>query len=140
MTIPPLPPLDPIDNLLERLTWRSAFGEPTQHDDTTLIPVSDVNVAFGYGHGFGSQDTPGGPASATLAQTPQAASGGGGGVGGRGSVTPRGYIRISADGVKYEPTVDVNRMFLLLFPMIAWNIFWIARTIRAYAPHAEEKA
>ncbi|MCW5880394.1 MAG: hypothetical protein KIS91_05605 [Anaerolineae bacterium] len=48
----PLPPLDPIDHMLDRLTWRAAFGDPVQRDDTTVVPITDVTLGFGYGYGF----------------------------------------------------------------------------------------
>lgn len=122
-----LPPLDPIDHMLDRLTWRAVVGEPIQRDDVTVVPLTAVSVAFGYGHGFGRGE------SSEAASMP-ATEGGGGGIGGGGGVEPRGALRVGPDGVRYKPFVDVNRMFLLLFPMIAWNVFWIARAIAAYAP------
>lgn len=130
----PLPPLDPIDHMLDRLTWRVAFGDPVQRDDTTVVPITDVTLGFGYGYGFD-----GGIAAEGEADTPpDAAAGavnGGGGLGGGGAVRPRGALHVSPAGVEYKPFVDVNRLFLILFPLIAWNVFWITRTIAAFAPH-----
>ncbi len=126
-----LPPLDPIDHLLDRLTWRAAFGDPIERGDTTVIPVADVTVAFGYGHGYGSSV----PEGETDTPAVEADMGGGGGIGGGGALRPRGALHVGPDGVEYKPFVDVNRLFLILFPVIAWNVFWISRTIAAFAPH-----
>ncbi len=127
-----LPPLDPIDHMLDRLTWRAAFGDPVQTDDTTVIPVADVTLGFGYGHGFG-----GAAAEGEADTSPEET--GGGGIGGGGIVQSRGALHVSPAGVAYKPFVDVNRLLLILLPVIAWNVFWISRAVAAFAPrHSDE--
>ena len=108
---------DSIERLLGGLGVNAVFGAPVSHEGVTVIPVAEVTMGFGFGQG--------GPASA---ETPSTASGGGGGGGGRGA--PRGYIKISADGVIYEPLVDVNRLGLVGMLFAGWVIFWITLTIR----------
>ena len=49
----PVVDIAPIEDMLGRLSVRSAFGEPIQEGDTTLIPVATVACGFGYGSGYG---------------------------------------------------------------------------------------
>jgi uncharacterized spore protein YtfJ len=91
----------------------------------TVVPVAEVRFAFGYGYGSGRRNgekAKGGPTS-------DEGSGGGSGAGGRASA--RGYIRISADEVRFEPVLDVTRLALAGIALAAWSIFWIGRMMRA---------
>jgi hypothetical protein len=56
-------------------------------------------------------------------------SGGGSGAGGR--ATAKGYVRISADEVRFEPVLDLTRLALAGIAFAAWSVFWISRTMRA---------
>lgn len=133
--------LKPIDKLLERLSVDTVFGKPTREGDTTVIPVADVTVGFGYGYGeggSGQQPTGGedeGAGYSASAEGDSSGSGGGGGAGGR--ATPRGYLKITPDGVTYEPIVDQGRLALAGIALSAWIFFWIAKTIRAFARDCE---
>ena len=49
----PVVDIAPIEDMLGRLSVRSAFGEPIQEGDTTVIPVATVACGFGYGSGYG---------------------------------------------------------------------------------------
>ena len=42
----PVVDIAPIGDMLERLSVRSAFGEPIQEGDTTLIPVANRRLWF----------------------------------------------------------------------------------------------
>ena len=56
-------------------------------------------------------------------------SGGGSGAGGRASA--RGYIRISADEVRFEPVLDITRLALAGIAFAAWSVYWIVRMVQA---------
>lgn len=129
----------PIEQLIHKLGAEAVFGAPRMENGETIIPVAQVEFGFGYGGGYGQSQGDGeeeDAASAAAAppqagqEAPQAAEEGGGGGGAGGRVTPRGYIRISSEGVKYEPITDETRIPLAGILMGAWTIFWVAMTIR----------
>jgi len=139
----PVVDITPIEDMLERLSVRSAFGEPIQEGDTTLIPVASVACGFGYGSGYGR-----GPAKkpGQVADTPAEidspeatthgegeGEGGGAGAGGGGWVKPQGYIRIRADEVRYEPIMNLTVIPLAGMLTGAWCLFWISAALRAFA-------
>jgi uncharacterized spore protein YtfJ len=119
------PNLEPIEKMVDGLGVGAVFGEPIREGGVTLVPVAEVRFAFGYGYGSGrgrGEEAEGGPRT-------DEGSGGGSGAGGRASA--KGYIRISADEVRYDPVVDVIRLALAGIAFAAWSVFWIGRTIRA---------
>jgi uncharacterized spore protein YtfJ len=118
------PNLAPIEKMVDELRAGAVFGEPIREGGVTVVPVAEVRFAFGYGYGSGQgrgEETEGGPRT-------DEGSGGGSGAGGRASA--KGYIRISADGVSFEPVLDVTRLALAGIAFAAWSVFWISRTIR----------
>jgi uncharacterized spore protein YtfJ len=134
----PVVDITPIENMLKRLNVSSAFGEPIQEGDTTLIPVASVVCGFGYGSGYGrgpSKKT--GPAAgqptATDASAPAEGEGAGAGGGGGGWVKPQGYIRIRGEEVQYEPIMNMGLIPLAGMLTGAWCLFWISAAIRAFA-------
>jgi uncharacterized spore protein YtfJ len=122
--------IEPIENMLKRLNVGAVFGEPIREGDAMILPVASVGYAFGYGSGRGrgpaaaSGDEPEAPVSAGEGE----GSGGGGG----GKAQPKGVIRITADGVKFEPVMDLTRISLAGIAMVAWSVFWITKTVRAF--------
>ena len=114
---------EPIEQLFEKLRVDAVFGQPIQEGDVTIIPVAEVGFGFGYGSGR---------SPATEEEGDAADSGKGAGGGGAGKATPRGYIKITSDGVNFESTLDEGRVALAGIAMSAWAIFWIAKTIRAF--------
>ena len=117
------PNLGPIEKAVERLGVNAVFGEPVRQGDVTVIPVAEIRFGFGYGYGSGrGRPEEGGPGTGE-------GSGGGSGAGGRAS--PKGYIRVSSEGVRFEPVLDVTRIALAGIAFAAWSVFWIGRTIRA---------
>jgi uncharacterized spore protein YtfJ len=116
-----------VERMLERFDVGAIFGEPTREGTTTIVPVAEIGAMFGFGYGSGE-----GPAPAKEGAESATATGGGGG-GGRGSAKPRGVLKITPDGVRYEPIVDPSRISLAGIAMVAWVIFWIAFTVRAFA-------
>ena len=120
------PNLEPIGKMVDALGVGAVFGEPIREGDVTVVPVAEVRFTFGYGYGSGrgrGEETEGGPS------TGEEGSGGGTGAGGRASA--KGYVRISADGVRFEPVLDVTRLALAGIAFAAWSVFWIGRTMRA---------
>src|SRR5215203_6087181 len=119
------PNLEPIEKMVDKLGVDAVFGEPIKEGSVTVVPVAEVRFAFGYGYGSGR----GRVEQAEVSPRTDEGSGGGSGAGGRASA--RGYIRISADEVRYDPVVDVIRLALAGIAFAAWSVFWIGRTIRA---------
>jgi len=117
-----------VERMVDRFNVGAVFGEPTHEGNVTIVPVAEVNAAFGFGYGSGE-----GPAPAKKGEESATATGGGGGGGGRGSAKPRGVLKITPDGVSYEPIVDPLRISLAGIAMVAWAVFWIALTIRSFA-------
>jgi uncharacterized spore protein YtfJ len=87
--------------------------------------VAEVRFAFGYGYGSGRRN------GEKAEGSPIADEGHGGGSGAGGRASARGYIRICADEVRFEPVLDVTRLALAGIAFAAWSVFWIGRTIRA---------
>jgi uncharacterized spore protein YtfJ len=119
------PNLEPIEKMIDGLGAGAVFGEPIREGSVTVVPVAEVRFAFGYGYGSGrgrGEESEGGPRT-------DEGSGGGSGAGGR--ATARGYIRISADEVRFEPVLDVTRLALAGIALAAWSVFWIGRAMRA---------
>jgi uncharacterized spore protein YtfJ len=119
------PNLEPIERMVDGLGVDAVFGEPIREGGVTVVPVAEVRFAFGYGYGSGrgrSEQAEGGPST-------DEGSGGGSGAGGRASA--KGYIRITADEVRFEPVLDVTRLALGGIAFAAWSVFWIGRAVRA---------
>jgi uncharacterized spore protein YtfJ len=137
----PVVDIAPIEDMLERLNVRSAFGELIQEGDTTLIPVATVACGFGYGSGYGrgpgkkpgqAADQPA-EGESPKATAPDEGEGGGAGAGGGGWVKPQGYIRIRGDEVEYEPIMNMSLIPLAGMLTGAWCLFWISAAVRAFA-------
>jgi uncharacterized spore protein YtfJ len=120
------PNLEPIEKMVDGLGVNAVFGEPIREGGVTVVPVAEVRFAFGYGYGSGrgrGEESEGGPSTA------EEGSGGGSGAGGRASA--KGYVRITADEVRFEPVLDVTRLALAGIAFAAWSVFWIGRAMRA---------
>lgn len=120
---------EPIENMMKRLTVNTVFGEPIKEGDQTVIPVANVSYGFGFGGGWGS----GVAEVEDDAQPANAGEGGGQGGGAAGKAKPVGVMRITAEGVDFEPVTDPKKIALAGIAMVAWNVFWIAATVRAFA-------
>ncbi len=121
--------LKPLNDWLDRLSVRTIFGEPVHEGDSVVIPVASLRAGFGYGAGS-APPQPGEDGEMKPSQ------GEGAGGGGGGSLQPKGYLRITADDVKYEPIMDTTLVSLAGILLAAWNVFWIAAAIRAFASKA----
>lgn len=125
-----IPHTEPIRQMIERLGAAAVFGEPTTQNGAVVIPVAQVQFGFGYGGGYGH-----GPESSTTeaGAAGEAGSGGGTGGGAGGRSTPRGFIHIGADEVKFQPITDETRIPIAGILMIAWIVFWVMATVRTIA-------
>ncbi|GAB4515756.1 MAG: hypothetical protein Kow0047_27700 [Anaerolineae bacterium] len=113
----PITPASTVERFLAQVGVQSVFGQPVQHGDVVVIPVAEVSLAFGFGFGQGDAGH-------------EAPSGSGGGGGGGGKARPRGYIKITPEGVAYEPIVDHQREALAGMFVGAWAIYWVTKTVR----------
>lgn len=112
---------DAVLGITERAQVKAAFGEPQSFGERTLINVA--KVMYGFGAGFGRGET--GPEGADMRP-----SGEGGGGGGWARVMPIGTLEITKDAVRFINTMDSGKIAIVALVMVAWNVFWIARTIR----------
>ena len=114
-----------IEQMLDSLNTNAVFGAPVHEGNVTVIPVARVWYGFGEGSGSGTAGEP--------SESGQVPMGEGGGGGGGGRARPLGYIRIAGDDVRFEPIVDPGRMALAGMALAAWNVFWVAAAVRAWA-------
>ncbi|MEZ4733223.1 MAG: spore germination protein GerW family protein [Caldilineaceae bacterium] len=122
--------IEPIQEMLQKLGATTVFGEPMSENGIVVIPVAEVTFGFGYGSGYGRSSE---ESTAATQPAPEANEGGGSGAGAGGRSTPRGFIRITPDEVKYDPITDEARIPLAGILMVAWIVFWVMMTIRAIA-------
>lgn len=126
----------PIEQFIDRIGVNKIFGTPTTQGDTTIIPVAQVEFGFGFGGGYGagnSIQSSGEEGVNEAANLDKGGEGGGTGGGAGGRSTPRGYIHIGPEEVKYTPIMDETRIPLAGIFMIIWSVFWTMLTIRAIA-------
>ena len=91
--------IDSMRNALsDRLSTRTAYGEPIEIDGVTVIPVARVFLGFGAGGGVASSIGEGLSTNGDDAAAPAGGGGGGGGL-----VQPLGFIEIDATGARWVP-------------------------------------
>jgi uncharacterized spore protein YtfJ len=102
-------------NVQERLTVKTAYGEPISANGVTIVPVARVSFGFGGGGGGGTGNMPaqGNGASAEAEQSMRSGSGGGGGGGGGAMVKPLGFIEINDIGARWVPIEPARTETLL---------------------------
>lgn len=96
------------ERLIDRLGPDAVFGEPVRHGDTTVIPVAVVRTGFGFGGGRGGEAS-------------EEGSGVGGGAGVR--VTPRGYIQMRDDEVRFRRIRRFNPVGVAVGFVLATGLF-----------------
>jgi uncharacterized spore protein YtfJ len=102
MNTPSPAPFVPIAELLERtLIIRHVYGDPVQHDATTVVPIAKVAYGFGAGGGRGPGRVRRGALDLSSAsdEHPTDAQGMGGGGGVR--MTPVGALEIGPQGTRF---------------------------------------
>lgn len=133
MAKPELVNITPIEEMLAKLNVESVFGKSTTENGVTIVPVAQVQYGFGYGGGYGRGANDKSPTSASPSDPAAMTEGGGSGGGAGGRAIPRGYVRITSEGVHFEPIFDQTRIPLAGILMAAWSVFWVTATIRAIA-------
>ncbi len=104
----------------EKVTVRTAFGEPVHENGCTIIPVARVTYGFGFGGGRNSGNN-------------KEASDEGAGGGAGASVRPLAFLEIGGGKTRIRPILDFTRLALAGMALVAWITFWITVTIRARA-------
>ncbi len=99
---------------------RAVFGDVLELEGRKVIPVASV----AYGFGFGGGQAP---------KMGENGSAGGGGGGGGVRVEPLALIEVDGGKLKVQPIVNVTRLATMGMLLVAWNVFWITRTIRTAA-------
>jgi uncharacterized spore protein YtfJ len=96
-----------MEEFLSAADVRVVYGEPIQHDDTTIIPTAEILCGLGFGVGSGSgTDTEHNP------DNPSVGKGSGGGGGGRILSRPVAVVVASPEGVRVEPVFDITKVAL----------------------------
>ena len=93
------------------------FGEAVAQGDRTVVPMARVLQGFGWGVGSGSQQGSG--------------QGEGGGRGGFIRARPVAVLEIGPDGTRIRPVPDVTRLAFGGMLLMAWNVYWLTRMVRA---------
>ena len=109
------PATKPIEKLLKQLGPKSIFGEAVKTEATTVIPVAELRMGFGFGSGQGRSTKP------ARKDTLEEGGGAGGGAGAR--MIPRGYIHIVGAKVRYVPIRDGTRLAFAGMMLTAWLAF-----------------
>jgi hypothetical protein len=89
----------PIEAIIQRIGLDKVYGDPIVQGDTTIVPVAEVRTGFGYGQGHRPDHDEDG-------------SGGGAGV----RLSPRGFIEMTDEGVRYRPIYSYT-------PLVAGGAF-----------------
>jgi uncharacterized spore protein YtfJ len=107
-----------ISQLHQKATVKTVFDEPMIANGRTIIPVANVRYAFGVGRGKSEK---------------QEGFGEGGGGGGGVRIGPVAILEVGDQETKVKPIPDVTRLALAAMALVAWNLFWIAYTVRRVA-------
>jgi hypothetical protein len=93
----------PIESVIQQIGIDKVYGTPITKGETTVVPVAELRVGFGFGSGHDSAE-----------------QGGGGGAGLR--MIPRGYLQVTTDGVEYRPIYDL-KPFVVGGAFIGWLLY-----------------
>lgn len=120
--------LNRFDEMHQRATVKTVFGDPYQVNGRTIVPVAKASFGFGFGGGQGTMNANGSQGDREAGVDSGGSAGGGGG--GYISARPVAVLELGPDGTKVKPIVDVARIALVAMALAAWNVFWITYTIR----------
>jgi uncharacterized spore protein YtfJ len=115
--------LSRLDAVKDAMTVQRVFGEPTQVDGVTVVPVAVVRGGGGGGGGGGS--------SAPDAQD----QGEGAGIGFGINTRPVGVFTVKNGDVTWQPAVDVTRIVLGSQLVAIAAIFFVGRALRHRHAH-----
>ncbi len=110
---------DAVEELRANASVNSTFGPPVTVEGRTVIPVAEVG--YGFGLGFGSGET-------GEAESPR---GEGGGGGGGVQARPLGVVEVTPEGIQVKTIVDEQKIAVAGVVLVAWIVFWVARTLVA---------
>jgi uncharacterized spore protein YtfJ len=112
-----------IEGLSRLVGIERVFGKPEQVGDKTILPVAAVSWSGGMGFGKGQE---------TKKEDPNqnGRSGQGGGGGGKVRMRPVAVVEITAAETRIVPILDRTRIILAGMVLVAWNVFWVAYTVR----------
>ncbi len=99
--------------------WRSAFGEPQQIGDKTIIPVAQIGYGYGLGFGSGTSD-----------DEEEPVTGEGGGGGGGVSAKPLGAIVVTPEEVYFRETADSTKIAVIAILVGGWIAYQFVKTLR----------
>lgn len=103
-----------IEAVRDAFTVKRVFGDPIEKDGLTVIPVAAVGGGGGGGSG-------------TAAEKPGEE---GTGVGFGGSARPVGVYVVRADGVEWQPALDVSRLGMAGIALVALALLTIRAIFR----------
>jgi uncharacterized spore protein YtfJ len=106
--------LDALADLRKRANVNVVFGKPVTAEGRTVIPVAEVAYAFE----VGIEEE----AEADITE------GGGGGSGGM-DVRPVAIVEVTPENTWVKPIVDEQKLAFAGALLIAWAVFWVARTL-----------
>ncbi len=112
-----------IEGLSRLVGIERVFGKPEQVNGKTILPVASVSWSGGMGFGKGEEPKQeGGSQGLRFGQ--------GGGGGGKVRVRPVALVEITAGETRIVPIIDRTRIILAGMLLVAWNVFWVAYTVR----------
>jgi len=114
--------LSRLDAVKDVMTVRRVFGEPTQIDGVTVMPVAVVRGGGGGGGGGGSMPE-------------QKEQGEGAGIGFGVNARPVGVFAVKDGAVTWQPAVDVTRIVLGSQLVALAAIFFVGRAFRRRHAH-----
>jgi len=123
-----------MDKLLAVANVEAVYGKPIHHNDTIIIPVSEVFAVLGVGGGSGmtegeptEEDEEGEPRHEGSEQKSRSGSGSGGGGGGHTFARPVALVIAGPDGVRVEPVFDRTKVALAAFTAFGFMFATMAR-------------
>jgi uncharacterized spore protein YtfJ len=120
----------------DKANAKTVFGESRQVGDLTIVPIAQVSFAGGTAPGA-RPTVPGvvppavpGEATGEPSIVPEEPSASGP-TGGWMRVRPLAVLEIGPGGTRLRHIHDATAITLGIFLLVAWNVFWITRTLRA---------
>ena len=134
-----------LDKLMATANVEAVYGKPIRHNDTLIIPTSEVFAIAGVGAGSWSmmgeeereqleEDQEGQPEPEDEEEKIQTGSGGGGGGGGYTFARPVALVIAGPDGVRVEPVIDRTKVALAALTAFGFMFATMARMMRRRPP------
>ena len=123
-----------LDKLMAAANVEAVFGKPIHHNDTIIIPASEVFAVMGVGGGSWMMNgEPSGeeeqdePEDEEHEDKPRNGNGGGGGGGGYTFARPVALVIAGPEGVRVEPVFDRTKVALAAFTAFGFMFATMAR-------------